>query len=102
MVAPQDAKRVVQASTLPIPVLGVAGRTYYGRRFSMEGEFSGMTIGNRGHVWELSLYARLNLSDRLAVGGGIHRVTLQGRDRSQRDSIDIKLGGWQYGVELSL
>jgi len=102
VVAPQDAKRVVQASTLPIPVLGVAGRTYYGRRFSMEGEFSGMTIGNRGHVWELSLYARLNLSDRLAVGGGIHRVTLQGRDRSQRDSIDIKLGGWQYGVELSL
>jgi len=102
VVAPQDAKRVVQSNTIPIPVLGLAGRTYYGRRFSMEGEFSGMTIGSRGHVWELNLYARLNLSDRLAVGGGFHRVTLQGQDQKQRDSVNIRLGGWQYGVELSL
>jgi len=99
-VAPQDGKRVLQADTIPIPVLGVAGRTYYGRRFSMEGEFSGMTIGSRGHVWEVNLYARLNLSDRLAIGGGFHRVSLQGRD--ERDSVNVRLGGWQYGLELSL
>ena len=100
VVAPNEGKRVVQANTIAVPVLGLAGRTYYGRRLSMEGEFSGMTIGSRGHVWEMNFYARFNLSDRLAVGGGFHRVTLQGRD--ERDSVDIKLGGWQYGVELSL
>lgn len=100
VLAPRDAKRVVQANTIAVPVLGLAGRTYYGRRLSMEGEFSGMTIGSRGNVWEMNFYARFNLSDRLAIGGGYHRVTLSGRDN--RDSVDIKLGGWQYGVELSL
>ena len=100
VIAPDEAKRVVQANTIGIPVLGLAGRTYYGRRFSMEGEFSGMSVGRRGHVWELNLYGRINLSDRLAVGGGFHRVSLGGQD--QRDSVDIRLGGWQYGVELSL
>jgi hypothetical protein len=100
VVAPLDGKRVIQADKIPIPVVGVAGRTYYGRRFSMEGELSGMTIGSRGKVWELNLYARVNLSDRLAVGGGFHRVTLKGRD--ERDSVNIRLGGWQYGLELSI
>jgi hypothetical protein len=95
-----EDKRVTQDNTVPIPVVGFAGRTYYNRRFSMEGEFSGMTLGSRGHVWEVNLYGRINLSDRLAIGGGYHTVTFQGRD--QRDSVRVKLSGWQYGVELSL
>ncbi len=59
-----------------------------------------MTLGSRGHVWEVNLYGRINLSDRLAIGGGYHTVTLEGRD--QRDSVRVKLSGWQYGIELSL
>jgi hypothetical protein len=95
-------QRVVQDKTVPIPVLGIGGRTYYGRRFSVEGSLAGMTAGSRGHIWEVDLYARINFSDRLAVGGGYHHVTLQGTDKDKRDSVDLRMGGWQYGVELSL
>ena len=95
-----EDKRITQDNTVPIPVVGFAGRTYYNRRFSMEGEFSGMTLGSRGHVWEVNLYGRINLSDRLAIGAGYHTVTLEGRD--ERDSVRVKLSGWQYGIELSL
>jgi hypothetical protein len=100
ILAPTEGTRVTQDNTVPIPVVGFAGRTYYNRRFSMEGEFSGMTLGSRGHVWEVNLYARINLSDRLAIGGGYHRLSLEGRD--DRDSVKLKLNGWQYGIELSL
>ena len=100
ILAPAEGTRVTQDNTVPIPVVGFAGRTYYNRRFSMEGEFSGMTLGSRGHVWEVNLYARINLSDRLAIGGGYHRVSLEGRNN--RDSVTLKLNGWQYGIELSL
>ncbi|HSB62335.1 MAG TPA: hypothetical protein VLI67_11490 [Vicinamibacteria bacterium] len=99
VVSPDAGKRVIQDDTLPVPVIGLAGRTYYGR-FSVEGEFSGMTLGSRGRVFEMNLYGRLGLSDRLAVGGGYHRVTLEGKDA--RDSVSIRLGGWSYGIELSL
>lgn len=100
VVAPVEGTRVTQDNTIPVPVVGFAGRTYYNRRFSLEGEFSGMTLGSRGHVWEVNLYARVNLSDRLAIGGGYHTVSLEGRDN--RDSVSVKLRGWQYGIELSL
>lgn len=100
VLAPVEGTRVTQDNTIPIPVVGFAGRTYYGKRFSVEGEFSGMTLGSRGHVWEVNLYGRINLSDRLAIGGGWHSVSLEGHD--DRDSISVKLSGWQYGIELSL
>lgn len=102
VLAPVEGTRVTQDNTIPVPVVGFAGRTYYGRRFSVEGEFSGMTLGSRGHVWEVNMYARINLSDRLAIGGGYHSVSLEGRDGDDRDYLKVKLSGWQYGIELSL
>jgi hypothetical protein len=102
VVAPGSGKRVTQENVVPIPVLGVAGRTFYGKRVSVEGEFSGMTLGSRGHVWETNLVLRFHLSDRLAVGAGYHRLSLTGQDKNGRDTVDIKLGGWTYGAELSL
>ena len=99
VVAPDSGKRVIEDALIPIPVLGLSGRTYQGR-FSVEGDFSGMTAGSRGHVWEVSLYGRVHLSDRLAVGGGYHRVSFEGKD--DRDFVSIKLRGWSYAVELSL
>lgn len=102
VVAPESGKRVTQQNTVPIPVLGVAGRTFYGTRFSMEGEFSGMTLGSRGHVWETNLQLRFHVSDHMAVGAGYHRLTLTGQDKTGRDTVDIKLNGWTYGAELSL
>jgi hypothetical protein len=92
--------RVAETQRLPIPVVGLAGRMYFGRHFSMEGEVSGLTIGDRGHVWEWTIAARVHLTDRLAGTGGYHRLALEGRD--ERDYLKLDLGQWTYGVEISL
>lgn len=97
--APDKGLREVDTLRTPVPLLGVASRVYYGR-LSMEGEFSGFSMGNRGSLWEFETSARLHVSDRLAVEGGYRRVRIQGEDG--KDTGDIKLSGWQFGLELSL
>jgi hypothetical protein len=94
------SSRVAETEKLPIPVLGLAGRAYLSRRFSVEGEFSGLPAGNRGHVWETLLTARLHLSDHLAATGGWHKLVIEGRDAP--NYFNLSLGQWTYGVELSL
>jgi hypothetical protein len=100
LVAPTAGKQVAQTGKVPVPLIGLCGRTYYGRRFSFEGEFGGGTIGSRGKVWSVSLTARLHLSDRLAAVGGYRRLSMRGHD--DRDSVDVKMSGWLFGGELSL
>lgn len=100
LVARGTSKQVAQTGKVPLPILGLNGRTYYGRRFSFEGEVGGGTIGSRGHVWVTSFTARLHISDRLAAVGGYRRISLRGRD--DRDSVDVKLSGWLFGGEFSL
>lgn len=92
--------RVAETQRLPIPVVGLAGRIYVGRHFSVEGELSGLTLGDRGHVWEWTLAARVHVTDRLAGTGGYHRLALEGRN--DRDYLKLDLGQWTYGVEISL
>ncbi len=92
--------RVAETQRLPIPVLGIAGRLYLGRWFSIEGEFSGLTIGDRGHVWEWLATGRVHASRRLAATGGYHRITLEGRN--DRDYLNLELSQWTFGVEISL
>jgi hypothetical protein len=89
-----------QDSTLaPIPVIGVAGRAYAGR-VSIEGEFSGLSAGSLGSYYEFETSARIHLSDRLAVQGGYRVLSLNGKD--DPDLVKVRLGGWQFGLELSL
>jgi hypothetical protein len=92
--------RVAETQRLPIPVLGIAGRLYLGRWFSIEGEFSGLTIGDRGHVWEWLATGRVHVSRRLAATGGYHSITLEGRN--DRDYLNLELSQWTFGVEISL
>jgi hypothetical protein len=94
------AKQVAQTGQVPLPMVGLSGRTYYGRRFSFEGEFGGGTIGSRGKAWLVSFTARFHLSDRLAAVGGYRRLSLKGND--DRDSLDVKFSGWLFGGEFSL
>jgi hypothetical protein len=94
------ASRVAETERLPIPVVGLSGRTYVSRRLSLEGEVSGLTLGNRGHVWEIFLAARVHLSERLAGTAGWRKVVIEGRDAP--DFFNLSLGQWTYGVELSL
>jgi hypothetical protein len=93
-------ERVVDTQRLPIPVLGVTGRVYVHPRLSLEGEFSGLSIGDRGHLWEWLIAGRLHVSDRLAGAVGYHKLSLEGRN--DRDSLQLGLGKWTFGVELSL
>jgi hypothetical protein len=102
VVAPGAGKRDVESGVGGLPVVGVASRFYSGRRFSVETEYSGMSIGSRGAVWELNLSARLHLSDRLAVSGGFRRLRIRAEPTEGRDSVEVRLSGAIFGVELSL
>jgi hypothetical protein len=94
------SKQVTQTGQVPLPMIGICGRTYYGRRFSFEGEVGGGTIGSRGKAWLVSMTARFHLSDRLAAVGGYRRLSMKGND--DRDSLDVKFSGWVFGGEFSL
>ncbi len=94
------AKQVTQTGKVPLPMIGMNGRTYYSRRFSFEGEFAYGTIGSRGSAWLASFTMRFHVSDRLAAVGGYRRLSMKGHD--DRDSVDVKLSGWLFGGEFSL
>ena len=94
------SSRVAETERLPVPVLGLAGRVYLAPRLSVEGELTGLAAGDRGHVYEILLAARLHLSDRLAATAGFRKLVLEGRDG--RDFLSLDLGQWTLGAELSL
>jgi hypothetical protein len=94
-----DNVREVDTYRVPIPVAGVTGRAY-SRRFSVEAEISGLTIGDRGHMYDANGTARYHVSDRLAVQAGYRLLRLTGRD--ENDELNLRMRGWQFGLELSL
>jgi len=91
--------REVDTITAPIPVIGLATRFYAGR-VSFEGEIAGLSIGSRGSLLEAEASVRLHISERLAVMGGYRHLSLDGKDGL--DEVNLKLGGWQFGLEISL
>jgi hypothetical protein len=97
--APDKQVREVNTVRTYSPVVGVATRMYAGR-MSLESEFVGFSMGSRGSVWEFDMSGRLHISDRLAVEGGYRSLSLKGEDGP--DNGEIKLKGWNFGLELSL
>lgn len=95
----EDNVREVDTYRIAVPVVGVAGRWYAGK-FSFEGEFTGLTAGNRGHLYDADTTARFHISDRLALQGGYRWLRLEASDDDQE--VNFKLNGWEVGVELSL
>ena len=91
--------REVDTITTPIPVIGLATRLYAGR-FSVEGEITGLSAGSRGSALEAEGSVRVHVSDRLAAMGGYRYLSLDGKDG--KDQVKLKLGGWQFGLEISL
>ena len=91
--------REVDTITAPVPVIGLASRLYAGR-VSIEGEVAGLSAGSRGSMLEAEGSVRLHISDRLAAMGGYRHLTLDGKDG--KDQVKLKLGGWQFGLEISL
>ncbi len=91
--------REVDTITAPVPVIGLASRIYAGR-VSVEGEVTGLSAGSRGSMFEAEGSVRLHISDRLAAMGGYRHLSLDGKDG--KDQVKLKLGGWQFGLEISL
>ncbi len=99
LVGPDQGLREQETLRAPIPVLGLTSRVYFGA-LSLEGEVSGVTLGQRGHLLEIEGSARIHLSDRMAATGGYRRLSMKGVDGP--DTIDIGINGWTWGLELSL
>ncbi|HET9317456.1 MAG TPA: hypothetical protein VFQ51_17825 [Vicinamibacteria bacterium] len=99
IVATNQNQREQDSWRSPVPSLGAITRMYAGR-VSLEGEVSGFTLGDRGSLIEFDVAARLHISDRLAASGGYRYLKIRGED--DRDSADIHLEGWHFGLELSL
>jgi hypothetical protein len=83
----------------PIPVVGGIGRFYVGR-VSVEAEAAGMSLGERGKVFDAAGSVRVHVSDRLAAQAGYRALSHTGKDGSLH--IHFKNQGWQFGLELSL
>jgi hypothetical protein len=99
LVSPSNEKREADTLRQPQPVIGVVGRAYAGR-LSAEGEIAGLTFGSRGSVFEFDGSGRFHLSDRLAVQAG-YRV-LSAKPKEGADTVEFRMGGWHFGLELSL
>jgi hypothetical protein len=97
--APEIGVRESLEPTVPVPVVGVTGRGYVGK-LSFEGELNGLTIGERGHAYEFSVGARFHVSQKLAGTAGYRRVNIEGHDNE--DLLKFKMGGFTFGLELSL
>jgi hypothetical protein len=94
------SRRVAETQKLPVPVLGFGGRAYVGEWVSLEGKIAGITLGSRGHLWDWLAALHLHLTERLAVTGGYHGLSLQWED--DRDFLRLKLSTWTFGLEISL
>ena len=95
----EDNVREVDTYRIAVPAVGLIGRWYTGK-FSVEGEFSGLAAGDRGHMFDADATARFHLSDRLALQGGYRWLRLKASDDDQE--VNFRLVGWEVGVELSL
>jgi hypothetical protein len=93
------AVRETHSEVTVLPLLGVQGRGYAGR-LSLEAEFGGLSIGSQGSYYEFEAAARLHISDRLAAMGGYRLLKVKAEE--QPDLFELRMSGWQFGLELSL
>jgi hypothetical protein len=91
--------RELDTITAVVPALGLAGRFYAGR-VSFEGEVAGLSIGSQGSVLDSEFSVRIHISDRLAAMGGYRYLKMRGQD--SLGVVDVKLKGWEFGLEISL
>jgi hypothetical protein len=91
--------RELDTVTTVVPAIGLAGRFYAGR-VSLEGEVAGLSIGDQGSALDAEGAVRIHISDRLAAMGGYRYLKTRGKD--SLGVIDVKLKGWEFGLEISL
>jgi len=97
--SPALSKRELATYRPVCPVLGVAARLY-ANRVSIEGFASTFAKIPGRKVTDLEISARINLSDRLAIGGGYRYLSFTAENGA--DFADFKVSGFTYGIELGL
>jgi hypothetical protein len=97
--APSQGIRETDSLTIPIPVIGLAGRGYLGR-LSLGGEITGLSVGERGYIFDAEGSVRLHVSDRLGAQVGYRVLSVDGKDGGDR--VKLKTSGLLFGLELSL
>ncbi|HEY7512396.1 MAG TPA: hypothetical protein VIG50_19205 [Vicinamibacteria bacterium] len=93
------SQRETDTTRGPVPSIGGAARLYAGR-VSIDGELSGLSYGSLGTAIEAQTSVRVHLSDRLALQGGYRLLKIKGDN--ELDLGDARLGGFTFGLELSL
>jgi len=91
--------RELDTVTTIVPAIGLAGRFYAGR-VSFESEVAGLSIGDQGSAIDAEGAVRIHISDHLAAMGGYRYLKTRGKDGLSL--MDIKLKGWEFGLEISL
>jgi hypothetical protein len=85
--------------TVPIPTIGLGGRGYLTKNFSVTGEFTGLklTINDKeGTYYNLDLYATFNFTNNFGVQGGYR--TLNGEYLVDLDQGNLELKGLYFGA----
>lgn len=88
----------------PVPALGVIGRGYLGRHFSITGEFTGFRMPDalseeyEAEFWDLDLYATLNFGRNFGVEGGYRSIDAE--YLVDEDAGRLKLEGLYFGGKL--
>jgi hypothetical protein len=98
LVAPELGIREVEGIQVPAPVLGLTSRIYAGH-VSVSAEVSGLSIGDRGNLYELDLGAHVDVVNHLGVGVGFRLLSMHGKN--DRDLIDFKLSGVYLGADVN-
>ena len=99
IVQPEVGRRETGTQRAPVPVLGASGRFYVGR-LSFSAEITGLTLGSRGSLYDVSGQARFHVTDRVGVGAGYRWLRVRGENDD--DYLRISNEGVRFGVELSL
>lgn len=97
--APNQGIRETDELTIPIPVIGIAGRGYLGR-LSLGGEITGLSVGERGYIYDAEGSVRLHVSDRLGAQVGYRILSVDGKNGGDR--VKLRTSGLLFGLELSL
>lgn len=98
LLAPDIGDRKAEAVHVPIPVLGARAQLYAGH-VSGFAELSGLTIGEKGHMFEWELGGHVDLVDHIGASVGYRRIATHGQNSD--GLIDFKLGGLYFGADIS-
>lgn len=79
------------------PAIGIGGKYNVTNTLSLFGEFSGLPLGKRGHVYDFNTGMQYRLSDAFSVSAGYRVLDLKIKNDADGTGI-YKLSGWYGGV----